>query len=233
MHAALALGGCGHAAPHTPQWSVLTARFVSQPLEGSRSHSPYPAPQTNEHAPPEQLPRAFAAIGQTRPHAPQLDASVLRLKHPLPQAVVPEAQVLPQVAIEHTSPRPHTVPQRPQFVLVVVAVSHPLTTSPSQSPNPGTQLPIPHRPIAHEGSALGAVHTVVHALHAVGVEFRSVSQPLVGSPSQSPEPGSQRSPHAPRVHTAVALGPPGHIRPHAPQWFRLLSSETSQPLDAL
>jgi hypothetical protein len=59
---------------------------------------------------------------------------------------------------------------------------------------------------------------------------RSVSHPLLGSPSQSPLPGSQLEiPHTPAAHTGVPLGA-GHTLPQPPQWLGLLCRLVSHPL---
>jgi hypothetical protein len=69
-----------------------------------------------------------------------------------------------------------------------------------------------------------------HTPQCVALARTSTSQPLVGLPSQSPKPIAQRREHVPAEHTAVALGPVGHIRPQAPQWLLSVFKNTSQPL---
>ena len=56
---------------------------------------------------------------------PQWSGLVARLKHEPEQKVVGEAQVLAHLPAVHTVPAPQTMPQAPQFVLVVTSVSQP------------------------------------------------------------------------------------------------------------
>jgi hypothetical protein len=52
---------------------------------------------------------------------------------------------------------------------------------------------------------------------------------LVASPSQSPKPSAQLSPHRPAAHTARAFTAPGHAAPHALQWFTSVVALTHVP----
>ena len=69
------------------------------------------------------------------------------------------------------------MPQAPQLVFVVVAVSQPLATMPSQLAQPASQVPMPQTPAAHDAVAWGMLHAVPHAPQAVTVVLRFVSQP--------------------------------------------------------
>ena len=61
---------------------------------------------------------------------------------------------------------------------------------------------------------------------------RLVSQPLVGSPSQSPKPTLQTpTPQRPSRHAAVPFGIT-HVRPQAPQFVALVCVSISQPFIA-
>jgi hypothetical protein len=77
--------------------------------------------------------RALGGAAQTRPHAPQFDGSLDTSAQAPVQRVVPAAQVLLQCPPEQTVPSEQTVPHAPQFVLVVIGVSQPFATRPSQS----------------------------------------------------------------------------------------------------
>ncbi len=57
---------------------------------------------------------------------------------------------------------------------------------------------------------------------------RSVSQPLLPSPSQLPKFTLHASPHAPLAHVAEALARVGHARPHAPQLAALARRSTHE-----
>lgn len=69
-----------------------------------------------------------------------------------------------------------------------------------------------------------------HEPQLVGLVARFVSQPFVGSPSQSPKPGRQ----GPRLHVlsaqaGSALANGAHVVPHAAQFFASFAVSTSQP----
>jgi hypothetical protein len=69
---------------------------------------------------------------------------------------------------------------------------------PSQSAVPGAQVDPPQTPLAQPRSpphsyAIG--HALPHAPQCSRLVKRSVSQPFVGLPSQSPQPGSQEGTH--------------------------------------
>lgn len=85
----------------------------------------------------------------------------------------------------------HDVAQVPQCVgALVKSVSQPSAACALQSPQLALHVK-PHCPLAHVGCACaGTGHAPVHDPHVVGV-FRSVSQPSVASPLQSPQPASQ------------------------------------------
>ena len=72
--------------------------------------------------------------------------------------------------------------------LVRVSVSHPLNGSPSQLPNPAVHAPITHEPVEQVPVAIENVHGRAHSPQCVRLDRVSVSHPLAGSWSQSPEP---------------------------------------------
>ena len=133
-----------------------------------------------------QVGRPLAGVVQRCPQEPQLVGSEFRSRHEPAQKVVPPVQELAHAPIEQTWPAGQTVPHVPQLELVVRLVSQPLSGSMSQFPKPGLQAPSVHRPAVQVGDALSYRHTVRQLPHAVGVVLRLVSQPFVGSSSQSP-----------------------------------------------
>jgi hypothetical protein len=129
---------------------------------------------------------AFGGVGHTCPHAPQFDGSVANVTHAPAQYDVGGAQTELHTPAEHTVPGAHARPHAPQSMFVVVGVSQPLASVPSQLPQPAMQPAMPHAPPTHEDTAFAALHTLPHAPHAVGVVFRLVSHPFDARPSQSP-----------------------------------------------
>ncbi len=95
----------------------------------------------------------------------------------------------------------------PQFEFVVRSSSQPLARLPSQLPQPLAHEAMPHTPAVHEATACAKLQTTPQALHAVGVVFKFVSQPLARLPSQLPKPVLQVSPHTPIEHVATAFAP--------------------------
>jgi hypothetical protein len=66
-----------------------------------------------------------------------------------------------------------------------------------------------------------------------GLTRRSVSQPLVGSLSQSPKFAAQVRPQRPAAQRAVALGPVGQALPQAPQWATSVWRLTQRPAHSM
>jgi hypothetical protein len=116
--------------------------------------------------------------------------------------------------------------QLPQWVgLVVVLVSHPLATLPSQLPKPAEQ-PMEQEPPEQLGVPLTLEHAAPQLPQFAALVFVLVSQPFVALPSQLPKPGSHpTSWQVPLEHDSVAFGM-SHATPQAPQLvrvFRLVS----------
>jgi hypothetical protein len=85
------------------------------------------------------------------------------------------------------------------------------------------QVPLEHVPIP-----FATAHPVLHAPQCV-VVFSCCSQPLVGLPSQSPQPGLQVTTlHVPDAHDPVPFAIVQTF-PHAPQLLLLVSRSVSQP----
>jgi hypothetical protein len=173
-----------------------------------------------------QTPVALAGA-HARPQAPQLPAEVCKsvsqpsvsnvLQSPNPVLQVPSPHV-PMAQTPVALAGAHACPQAPQLSLDVrKSVSQPLAGLPSQSPKFGEQTK-PHPPAEQTRVALVRLGQAVWQVPQWSTETRrSVSQPLVELPSQSPKPALHLSTvHAPAVHAAAALGNE-HAPPHAPQ----------------
>ena len=76
------------------------------------------------------------------------------------------------------------VPHTPQFVAVLRLVSQPLVVVASQSAYPTWQLGV-HKPAPQAAVPWSFVHTLVQLPQLAAALVMSVSQPFVGSPSQS------------------------------------------------
>jgi hypothetical protein len=116
--------------------------------------------------------------------------------------------------------------QLPQWVgLVVVLVSQPLATLPSQLPKPAEQA-IEQEPPEQLGVPFTEEHAVPHAPQFAALVFVLVSQPFPALPSQLPKPASHpTSWQVPPEHDSVAFGM-SQATPQAPQLvsvFRLVS----------
>ncbi len=192
-------------------------------------------------APAAQVAVPLAAL-HARPQAPQL-AGVTRRSTSQPLAGLPSQSPKPvlQAATVHR-PQPHAAtalgrlqapPQRPQCaVAVLVLVSQPLATLPSQSPKPAAQV-IAQAPARHEALPFVVEQALPQRPQCEALARVSVSQPLLGLPSQSAKPGlHEATPQRPPAQVAVALGRL-HAAPHAPQWGAAESRSVSQPLDSL
>jgi len=180
-----------------------------------------------------EVPCAFV---QAAAHAPQFVVVFSDASQPS-VALLLQLPKLPLHTIEH-APRAqlavpfvllHTVPQAPQLAAVVcVFVSHPLAALLSQLPKPLLHVPSAHEPVEHDSLAFARLHTAPHPPQFARV-LRSVSQPLVPIPSQSPRPGEQvEPPHTPFTQFGVPACA-GQTCPHAPQLFTSVLVLVSQP----
>ncbi len=122
-------------------------------------------------------------------------------------------------------------PQPPQCSrLVARSASQPLAGSPSQSPKPGVQASITHRPDSQRARALSGAHREPQAPQSVRLICRSTSQPLTASPSQSPNPERQASTvHTPRTQSPSAEAG-AQTAPQPPQSDSASRRLISQPL---
>ena len=218
-----------HAVPQPPQFAALVFVLVSQPFPALPSQ----LPKLASHPTSWQVPLAHDSvafgISQATPQAPQL-VSVFRLvSQPLvaspSQFANPVAQVgtqAPAVQVEVPFAFEHTVPQVPQFAgLVFRFASQPLAATPSQFPKPALHVRMPHVPDEHVSVAFRSEQTVPQLPQFAVLLCVFVSQPLVASPSQLPQPGTHVGAQAPAAHTVV---PCRLVQPfpHEPQLERLV-----------
>jgi hypothetical protein len=176
--------------PQVPQ--LLSVRVdVSQPLLSTPSQFPKPA----LHVAMAQLPVLQVAVALVRPQVPpqtpQFVRVFRRVSQPLPsrpsQLPQPASHEriwqlpLPQVAVAFA--REQVVPHAPQLVSVVVDVSQPLLSMPSQLAKPVLQLAIPQTPVSQVAAAFAREQLVPHAPQLLSVRVE-VSQPFVAFASQ-------------------------------------------------
>jgi hypothetical protein len=186
--------------------------------------------------PAAQVARVLLPAGQMVPHAPQWLTLVAVSTQASPQRCWPEGQPLVQTALApvvdaHTGVPPvHALPQRPQLLVPLRAVSQPLEGLPSQSPKPGSH-DSPQVPLAQVAAPLVPLGQTRPQVPQLPAELSvATSQPLLGWLSQSELPGEQVMRQTPITHAAVLLGPEAHALPQAPQLPALLLRFTSQPL---
>jgi hypothetical protein len=118
-------------------------------------------------------------------------------------------------------------PQPPQFASVFNGVSQPFVTSPSQLPKPPSHVGA-HTPPLHAIAPWSFVHGRSQPPQCPVDVNVFTSQPVAGSPSQSPRPASHASTaHVPVSHVSVAKGS-AHVTPQAPQCASVLT-RVSQP----
>jgi hypothetical protein len=213
QRAPVAFGRRVQSVPQAPQL-VTSSRLASQPLLGSSSQFAWPALQINKQRPSSQLDVAtLASRAHTLPHVPQLLGSVRSASQPSLgfelQSPLPALQTLGwQTPLRHSGSafgKAQLFPQLPQSLLELRSVSQPLKLSPSQLANPSSQRSTTHSPLRQFVEACGSVlHRFPHVPQLVTAP-RSVSQPLLLSPSQSALPPAQ-----------LGLSEP-QLRPQAPQ----------------
>jgi hypothetical protein len=146
--------------------------------------------------------------------------SVQLVTVPLPQGTMSTGRALPATsstvpfALAHTEltqlcPPPQTLPQAPQFALLVAR----FTQVPLQRVSPLAQG-VRHTPSAH---VCPLPHARPHAPQFAALVPVLVSQPLLDSPSQLPKPGTHApTTQLPDAQAATALATE-HGRAHAPQ----------------
>lgn len=120
-------------------------------------------------------------------------------------------------------------PQAPQFAGSVSRfVSQGVDGSPSQSAYGGVHAQTPQTPPTQIAQPPPEPHACPQPPQLFTSAARFVSQPLVGFPSQSPQPGSHLGWQAPAMHWARACWVP-HTMPQPPQLFTSFETLVSQP----
>jgi hypothetical protein len=120
------------------------------------------------------------------------------------------------------------VPQAPQWAASVWrSIRHPALGAPPQTAYGEVHVG-EHVPDEQVVVPLGLVHAAPQAPQLVTVEPRSVSQPLVGSPSQSPKPTPQAGTQTP-LGQLVDPWALAQLVPQLPQWATV-AREDSQPV---
>jgi len=142
---------------------------------------------------------------------------------PVPHAGAPPVE-------EHTGVAfAHWLPQRPQCDAPASDASQPLAGFASQSAKPASQVRA-HVPAVHAADWLAPpTQALPQPPQCADDAWVLTSQPLVGSASQSANPGEHVIPQRPSAQVAVASGPAGHARPHAPQCSGLVWTSTQGP----
>ena len=219
------------------QLCPIAAQSTGQPVQAGAVGAAQLPPQQSWPAaqgPPPQLPQwsgslrvSAHALSQQEtpsphalPHALQWSASLVRSTHSPPQQLSPEPQTMPQPPQlssssflstqsppQQSSPSPQTIPQPPQFI-----ASDEVSMHPPQSVCPLGHAHAPPMHVAPVG------HARPQPPQFVIVEV-AVSQPFVGSESQSPKPEAHVGLHVPLEHTfAVAFVVP-QTTAHPPQFI--------------
>ncbi len=229
--------------PQVPHASGSDVR-LRQTLE----QSVWPEPQDVTHTPPEHNCSAVHARGAPAvEHAPQWALSLLRFTSQ-PLATLPSQLAKPalQLAMVHAPlaqpavalASEQTLLQAPQLVgLVVVLISQPLATTPSQFPRPAAQTML-HTPPAHP-----AVPPEFEQRAPQPPQWFTSVKMVTSQPSLDVALQSRRSlgqvtadvPQAEALHTAlVPIGGGGQTVVQLPQWLRSPETTfTSQPLTEL
>jgi hypothetical protein len=231
------------ALPQRPQFATLVRVSASQPLVALPSQSAKPVAQVLTHADATHEAVAFARMGHTVPQAPQCAVLVrVSVSHPfvalVSQSPKPVAQVFLQAEATHAGAAlarvGQALPQALQFVtLVRVSVSQPLVASRSQLSKPVLHVAMAQAPAMQDGVPLAAAQALLQRPQCVALVAKVTSQPLVGSPSQSPKPAAQVYSQRPAAHAATAPGRVAQAMPQPPQCATVLVVSVSQPLVAL
>jgi hypothetical protein len=164
------LGSIPHTREQPPQLLTSLLVLTSQPLASLLSQFS----KLGEHRPTLHIPATHAAtplaMVHIAPQRPQLSTVVRRsTSHPsaafMLQSAKPSLHRKPHIPLAHVAVAlggaGHGLPQRPQLLaLALVSVSQPLAALLSQSPKLPEQRPTAHRPIEHDGSALGTMHAI-------------------------------------------------------------------------
>ena len=174
------------------------------------------------HAPAAQPLVAFVSA-HTRPQPPQFDGSIAVFAQAFmgaaPQVTRGAAQVAPHTPAEHSWPAVQRAPQPPQFALSErVSTSQPSAGLALQSRKPDAHAVIAHAPAAQALVAWASAQVRPQPPQLVALTLRSVSQPSLAVPLQSPKPPPQRTTvQAPAAQPYASAWASAHTRPHPPQ----------------
>jgi len=184
---AVAFEGAAQRRVQLPQ-VVGLARLASQPLAALESQSAKPALQAATAQAPAVQAGVPLATAQRVEQLPQCVASEPRsTSHPFEAS--PSQSAKPALQVNAHAPAAqdtaawalgaHAIPQPPQCSTVArVSTSQPLAAMPSQSPRPGSQLPIPHAPAAQAPVALAGAQAVPQAPQWAALTRVSTHPPL-------------------------------------------------------
>lgn len=125
----------------------------------------------------------------------------------------------------------HTVPHAPQLLVVVIDVSQPLATLPSQLPKPAEHV-ISQVEFTHVPTPPAWLHLLPQLPQLFGSVAVSTSQPFVVFPSQFAKFLLHAMEHAEAAQVAVPFALP-HAFPQLPQSFTSSVMLVSQPFDVL
>jgi hypothetical protein len=214
--------------PQAPQWLTSDCVSTQAPPQVVKGHSSV----VQAKAPSTAAQRGVGAA-QRRPHIPQLSALDRSVSQPLAgfmsQSAKPRSQVAPQrPAAQVATPRAgagQTVPQAPQFITSVWALTHDMP----QRTSPGAAQEVPHAPPEH---TIPSGHERPHAPQLVRSVMRGASQPLTGTASQLPKAALHVTVQLPLSQRGAPLLVAGHARLQPPQWGTAVRRSVSQPLAA-
>jgi hypothetical protein len=203
-----------HVTPQPLQFAVVLSG-VSQPLVTVPSQLPKPEEQLpTAHVPLAHDSVEFGYGPHVTPQPPQLVSVVPEVSQPSGPAPLhsrkPELHVpwvhVPAGQLADALGKLHRVPQPPQLLVVVSAVSQPLVAMPSQFPKPPLQ-PTTHVPVGHDSVEFGYGPHVTPQPPQLLVEWIDVSQPLVIGPVQCAVPAAQLAiAQVPDAQLSVELG---------------------------
>jgi hypothetical protein len=195
---------------HEPQLSMPPQPFGAVPQLNPRAmHVVGVQPQTRAVPPPPHV----SGDEQPAPQAPQFVSVLSGVSQPFAsfpsQLPYPVLQVwMAHVPVEHVAvarARVHGVPQAPQFVVEVSAVSQPFESFPSQLPWSELHMSMRQLPVEHVAVAFEREHVVPHMPQLSSMLSRS-SHPFASPPSQLPKlPLQPWIRQVPPPHVAVAF----------------------------
>lgn len=220
-----------------PQRETVVLVLVSQP--GEEVQSPKPELQAKPQVVPLQVGVEFRRVGQLVVQLPHFVGRLSAASQPL--LVLLSQLPKPVTQLENTHvPVAHeafalgneqVLPQVPQLLRLLSAVSQPLLALESQLPKPLVQAPIPQVPVVQVGVAFDALQALPQKPQFCREVCRFVSQ-VEALPSQSPFGAvHDETPQTPALQIGV---PPeaGQALPHVPQFFGSCCTLVSQPLFA-